>query len=418
MKYFVLLCDGAADRKKNEPGFKTPLEAAVKPTFNMLSYRSFNGYISGATAKFRADVDAAHVEALGYDPDALDGLAAFDAASAGVTLEPEDTAYKCTFVSLSEKGEPCAEKELAGCPSDITKEETAKLISALNKGLSTKIKKFHTVSAGLGCLVWKRAPESAALAAPSDIHGAAGGYLPTGSAASRLVPMFEKSFDILKDHPVNVKRRERGLLPLNSLWLWSPSKAPGFEPFAEKWQIGSGTVITRSAALSGAAVLAGMKTLEAPMTDGAEDYALSAKAVTDEFASGADYVMLHTEAVAKAALSGDRDAKIKAIEAVDSLILAPVYEYLCGCGDQFKLLVHTVLPAPYEDKKFADEPAPFFMYNSQRAEVGYKPFSELNAGKGGFRLPDGCGYKFTSFMIRIPAPVEKEETQAEDGQQQ
>jgi len=419
MKYFVLLCDGAADRKKNEPGFKTPLEAAVKPTFNMLSYRSFNGYISGASNKFRADLDAAHVAALGYDPDSLDGLAAFDAESIGVGLEADDTALRCSFVTLSEDGKPYAEKELVGCCAcDITKEETAKLISALNKGLSTKIKKFYPVSAGLGCLVWKRAPECADLVSPDAVEGAIGAYLPSGSAAARLLPMFEKSYEILKDHPVNVKRRELGKKPLNSLWLWSPSKRPEFEPFAETRQISAATVITRSPALKGAALCAGMKTVDTPLADGAEDYAEAVRTVIDEFGSGVDLVMLHTENVAKAALSGDRDGKIKAIEAADSLILAPVYEYLCGCGDQFKLLVHTVLPAPYEDKKFADEHAPFFMYNSQRTEVGYKPFSEFNAGKGGFRLPDGCGYKFTSFMIRIPAPVEKEETQQEDGQQQ
>ena len=403
--------------QKMEPGFKTPLEAAVKPTLNMLSYRSFNGYISGATEKFRADADAAHIAAIGYDPDVLDGLAAFDAQSVGITLDGEDTAYRCSFVTLSDNGEPYAEKTLLGKGEDATREETVKLISALNKGLSTKIKKFHAVSGGLGCLVWKRAPEGVSLTAPSVIEGAIGAYLPTGSAAGRITPLYEKSFDILKDHPVNVKRRERGAKPLNSLWLWSPSKAPMFEPFAESRQVASATVITRSPSLKGAALYAGMKVLDLPASD-ENDLAAAAKAVIDEFTAGTEFVLLHTDIISRAAKAKDRDGKIKGIEAIDSQLAAPVYEYLCGCGDQFKLLVHTVLPAPYEEGKFTDEHAPFFMYNSQRAEVGYKPFSELNAGKGGFRLPDGCGYKFMSFMIRIPAPPEKEETQEEDGQQQ
>ena len=419
MKYFVLLCDGAADRKKMEPGFKTPLEAAVKPSLNMLSYRSFNGYISGATNKFRADVDAAHLAALGYDPDELDGLAAFDAASVGITLDGEDTAYRCSFVTLSDNGEPYAEKTLLGFGgADVTREETVKLVSTLNKGLSTKIKKFQAVTGGEGCLVWKRAPEGVAFSAPSSVQGAIGAYLPTGSAAGRVLPLFEKSFDILKDHPVNVKRRERGALPLNSLWLWSPSKAPAFEPFAEKWQLSGATVITRQPSLKGAAICAGMKVIEASASDGAE-LSAAANTVIEEFTAGTDFVMLHTDIVSKAALFGDRDGKIKGIEAVDTLLIAPVYEYLCGCGDQFKLLVTTGMAALTDKKEYsAEDPVPFFMYNSMRTEVGYKPFSEINAGKGGFRLPDGCGYKFTSFMIRIPAPPEKEETQGEDGQQQ
>ena len=56
MKYFVLFCDGAADRKSQVPGEKTPLELASKPTFNMLSYRSFNGIVRNAPDSAPADV--------------------------------------------------------------------------------------------------------------------------------------------------------------------------------------------------------------------------------------------------------------------------------------------------------------------------------------------------------------------------
>ena len=113
-------------------------------------------------------------------------------------------------------------------------------------------------------------------------------------------------------------------------------------------------------------------------------------------------------------LEGDAEGKVKVIEELDANVLAPVYEYLCGCGDQFKLLVSTGIAAVTEEKALSDDKVPFFMYNSQRSEVGYKPFSENNAKKSGFYLPEG--YKFTSFMIRLPEPA-KEETQEDNGQQ-
>lgn len=414
MKYFVLLCDGAADRK-NEPSEKTPLEAAVKPTVNMLSYRSFNGFVSGNTEKYRADIDAAHLAVLGCDPELTDGFFPFEAANAGAAAGGEDTVYKCSFITLSDKKEAYGKKKLLDIPADLTKEETAKLISALNKGLSTKIKKFYSLG-GDGCLIWKRAPENVEFTAPEDLSGAVGAYLPTGSAAAKLLPLYEKSFDILNEHPVNVKRREEGKKPVNSIWLHSPSKMPPIELFEEKWKVTS-AVISSSPVLKGLAACLKMKTAETPKKDGAEDFEGEAKLVIDEFTAGTEFVLLHTSAVSEAALKGDRDGKIKAIESVDSLVLAPVYEYLCGCGDQFKILFDTVMPAVCEDKAYSEESAPFFMYNSQRAEAGYKPFSEINAGKGGFHLPEGEGYKFLSFLIRIPAP-EKEETQSEDGQQQ
>lgn len=415
MKYFVLLCDGAADRK-NEPAEKTPLEAASKPTVNMLSYRSFNGFVSGSFEKYRADIDAAHIAVLGFDPGQTEGFFPFEAANAGASASGEDTVYKCSFLSLSNKKEAYENKKLLSVVTDLTKEETAKLISALNKGLSTKIKKFYALSASEGCLVWKRAPENVALTAPSDVSGAIGRYLPTGSSGAKIVPLLEKSCEILADHPVNVKRREEGKKPVSTIWLHSPEKLPAIEPFEEKWKVTS-AVITNSPVLKGAAACLKMKTADAPVKDGAEDFEAEAKAVIDEFNAGTEFVMLQTSAVSEAALNGDRESKIKAIENVDSLVLAPVYEYLCGSGDQFKILFDTVLPAPVADKSFSEDPAPFFMYSSQRTEAGYKPFSEINAGKGGFHLPEGEGYKFMSFLVRIPAP-EKEETQEENGQQQ
>lgn len=409
MKYFVLLCDGAADRKLSALGDKTPLEAAAKPTFNMLSYRSFNGLLSNASGKFLPGPVVSFLSTVNFDPDQLGGFAAFDAAGAGIELTDEDTAYRCSFVTLSDKGEDYAEKQLTECADDLTKEEISKLVSALNKGLSTKIKKFYALK-DTGCLVWKRAPENTELHSPEEALGnKIGEYLPAGDGSSKLIPMLEKSFEILKDHPVNAKRIERGAKPVNSIWLWSSSKKPEFEPYPEKWQV-SASVISASTDVKVISELAGLKYIGAEGKNSADTAAM----ITKEFEDGTDLVLYHTEDAAKRALEGDAEGKVKVIEDIDANILAPVYEYLCGCGDQFKLLVTTGLPADTEEKAYANDAAPFFMYNSQRSEVGYKPFSENNAKKSGFYLPEG--YKFTSFMIRIPEPV-KEETQEENGQQ-
>ena len=196
MKYFVLLCSGAADRKIPALGDKTPLEAAEKPTFNMLSYRSFNGVISNVSEKFGPDLKTAYLSALNCDPDSLTGFAAFDAADAGIELADEDTAYRCSFVTLSDNGEEYGEKQLLDCSGTAAKEEITKLVSALNKGLSTKIKKFYAKDKS-ACLVWKRAPEGAELFCPCEAQGKpVRDFLPAGDGASKLIQLFEKSFEI------------------------------------------------------------------------------------------------------------------------------------------------------------------------------------------------------------------------------
>ena len=96
MKYFVLLCNGAADRKIPALGDKTPLEAAEKPTFNMLSYRSFNGLVSNVSGKYPPSLDTAYLSSINFDPDSLTGFAGFDATDAGIELTEEDTVYRCS----------------------------------------------------------------------------------------------------------------------------------------------------------------------------------------------------------------------------------------------------------------------------------------------------------------------------------
>ena len=412
MKYFVLTADGAADRRLSACGGKSPMEAAAKPTMNMLSYRSFNGLVSNLPENAAPAPYVVDLSVLGCDPALCTGTLPFEAAGLGAAVDGEDTVFRCSLVSLSEGNGAYAGKTLtAANADDVTPEEAAKLISALNKGLSTKIKKFYNMSGTEHCLVWKRAPQTGAVPAPADIKGKKiGSSLPSGEAAARIVPMLEKSYALLKDHPVNVKRRSEGKKALNSIWLWNAVKRPDYENFPDKWKVSCAAVSTDRTAVGVGAML-GMKPTVAA------DNAAAVAAVIAEFEAGTELVYVYAGAAAEAARKGDAAAKTAAIEATDTEILAPVYEYLCGCGDQFKLLVSTGAPVLTETREYSTEPSPFFLYNSTRTEVGYKPFSELNAAKGGFCLPDG--YKFVPFMIRLPAPApEKEETPEDNGQQQ
>lgn len=411
MKYFVLTVDGMADRRMSACGGKSPMEVAAKPTMNMLSYRSFNGFVSNLP-EGAADVPyAVDLSVLGCDPSISCGTAVYEAASLGAALTDEDTVYKCAFLSLSEDDCDYADRKvLSAHPSDVTAEEITRLVSAVNKGISTKIKKFYAASDLSACLVWRRSPKQTAIASPEEAEGKRTGDLfPDGDAGARIVPMLEKSYTVLKDHPVNVRRREQGKAPLNSIWLWGGEKKPAYDDFGEKWRV-SPSIISEDAMLTGIGALIGMKPVKASSSS------VLAKAAIDEFTAGADLVYVHYDGVRKASLAGDAAAKVAAIEEADSVVLAPVYEYLCGCGDQFKLLVSTGTAIPCETRAYEPGPAPFFMYNSMRTEVGYKPFSELNAAKSGFCLPEG--HKFVPFMIRLPAPApEKEETPEQNGQQ-
>ena len=46
--------------------------------------------------------------------------------------------------------------------------------------------------------------------------------------------MMKRSRELLKDHPVNKSRIERGLPPVSSVWFWGEGRKPNLTPFEEK----------------------------------------------------------------------------------------------------------------------------------------------------------------------------------------
>ena len=51
----------------------------------------------------------------------------------------------------------------------------------------------------------------------------------------KLYDLMVKSYDLLKDHPVNKAREAKGLKPANSMWLWGEGVRASLTPFTEKY---------------------------------------------------------------------------------------------------------------------------------------------------------------------------------------
>ena len=68
-----------------------------------------------------------------------------------------------------------------------------------------------------------------------------------------------------------------------------------------------------------------------------------------------------------------------AIERIDEKILAPVYEYLMNCGDDFKIMVLPDHPTPLSIRTHSISPVPFFIYSSNKEEKGVNTFNEFTA---------------------------------------
>lgn len=97
----------------------------------------------------------------------------------------------------------------------------------------------------------------------------------------------EKSFEILKNHPVNLDRKKRGLLPANSLWIWGPGKKPQLTSFEERYGK-KAAVISAVDLIKGIGLCAGMEVIEVEGATGNihTNFEGKAKAAIDALARG------------------------------------------------------------------------------------------------------------------------------------
>lgn len=393
MKYLVMLCDGMADTPVESLGGKTPMEAAKKPNMDALAASALVGTAKTVPDGMKPGSDVANLSALGYKPaSCYTGRSPLEAASIGVDLQPEQYAIRCNFVTLSEE-EPYAAKRMVDyCGGDISTAEAAELVEALNAHLPQGMKLYTGVSYR-HCLVWDNpAPDLGSLTPPHDISGkVVGEYLPDSPEAAPLLALMEQSFEILRNHPVNLKRVAEGKRPANSAWFWGQGRRAALERFADKFGK-KAAVISAVDLIKGIGVLAGMDVVEVEGATGYIDTNFDGKAAAaiDAFARGNDLVYIHVEAPDECGHRGETENKVRSIELIDEKILGPVVDWLKDQGD-FRVMVLPDHPTPLATMTHSAEPVPYLIYDSRFPEEGVDCFTETTARAKGNYFADASG---------------------------
>ena len=393
MKYLVLIPDGMADEQVSALGDRTPMEVANKPCMDALSARSTVGLVLNVPVGMVPESDTANMAILSFDPKVYSrGRSPLEALSMGLDMKPDETAYRCNVVTLSED-DPYEQKTMLDHSADeITTAEADELIKALEAHFGTDDRHFYTGVSYRHCILWKNGNDTYDFARPHDIIGRTiADYLPReedGGAEFRR--LMKESYEILNHHPVNEARRARGLKPANSAWLWSPGKKPRLPDFSEKWGV-SGAVISAVDLIKGIGLCAGMKSIDVEGATGNvhTNYDGKAAAAIDAFRDGVEFVYVHVEGPDECGHRAEIDNKVRSIELIDQKILAPVYEYLQSTGEDFKILVLPDHPTPLAIRTHSSAPVPFFLYDSTAEAKGVSTFSEASAATTGLYIPNG-----------------------------
>ena len=393
MKYLVMLCDGMADEPNEALGNSTPMEKANKPCMDSLAAKAEVGIVKTVAEGLKPGSDVANLSVLGYEPAVYySGRSPLEAASIGIDLKDTDVTLRCNLVTLSDDEDYENKTILDYCADDISSEEAKILIEYIQEKLGNDKFRFYPGVSYRHCLVWSNGnPHPGVLTPPHDITGKViTDYIPKGEAVDELYDLMKKSYDLLKDHPVNQARIARGKRPANSIWLWGEGTKPLLDNFSKKFGI-KGSMISAVDLLKGIAICAGMNSVD---VDGATGYLDTnfdgkCKAAIEEFKNGADLVYVHVEAPDECGHRGEIENKVKAIEMIDEHILGPVVEFLKGYDD-FAVLVCPDHPTPLSIRTHTSTPVPYLIYDSKNEiNSGVKVFCEKEARETGNYIEKG-----------------------------
>ena len=235
MKALLVVLDGLGDRPIKAFGNKTPLEAANTPALDSLAAKGKTGLIE-VIKGVAPESDAAILTLLGYDPHKYyTGRGTLEGVGAGVEFHDGNLALRCNFATSSD-GRKLVDRRVA---RSLTSREAAELGKAINEGvkLTNATFSFKTSVAHRAVLVIKSGQKLSGKITNTDPAYEIRSGIPHALAkfdmvvqkarplskdaeqsASLVNEFTEKSYQMMKNHPVNAARRKKGLLEAKKIF--------------------------------------------------------------------------------------------------------------------------------------------------------------------------------------------------------
>lgn len=393
MKHIVILGDGMADYPVDYFDGKTILEVAEKPTIDYMSRHGELGMCKTVQDGMKPGSDVANLSVMGYDTKkCYTGRSPLEAASIGVKMLDNDVTFRTNLVTLSDEPNYEDKVMLDYSAGEITTEESEQLIKALAEELNTDIIKFYPGISYRHLCVWNGGSTNVELTPPHDISDrCVGEYLPKGEGADKLLEMMKKSEEILKNHPINKARVERGLNPANSIWVWGEGTKPSVDNFYEKYGL-KGAVISAVDLIKGIAKCAGMESIDVEGATGncETNWQGKADAALKAILDGNDFVYLHMEAPDEMGHQGKPDKKKEAVETIDSVVVKFLKDELEKRGIEYRMLIMPDHPTPISLKTHVSDPVPYIIFDSTKTDGGSGlAYTEKNGESTGIFIEKG-----------------------------
>lgn len=383
MKGIIMIVDGMGDRPLKELGYKTPLEAAKTPNMDKMAKMGINGIMDPIKPGIRAGSDTSHISILGYNPyQVYTGRGPFEAAGVGVDVMPGDIAFRCNFSTADTNGIIIDRR--AGRIREGT-EEIAKTINSMDIDEDVEIIfKESTGHRAVLVLRGKGLSDNVSDADPKHEGKPPKEVLPLDDTeeakktADVLNKFIEKSYNMLKDHPVNLKRIEKGENSANIIIPRGAGAVPHVQPFGEKYGL-KAACIAETGLIKGIGKIAGMDLVDIEGATGGVDTNIEniKNGILETASKDYDFMLINIDGADEAGHDGEMDDKVKFIEKVDDVV-----------GEMMKIDdLYFILTAdhstPISVMDHTGDPVPIVIKGPEVRVDDVEEFSERAATKGG-----------------------------------
>ena len=380
-KILLLVMDGLGDRAIEALDFRTPLQVARTPNMNWFARRGSSGCMDVIAPGVRPGSDTSHLAILGYDPfEVYTGRGPFEAAGVGLVGKKGDVAFRCNFASVDNKLNVIDRR--AG---RIKEPETTELVRTLSKirieGVEVTVREATEHRAvlllrGKGLSPCVSDVDPHALARVHDCKP----LVPEAKKTAKAVNDFVKwSYELLKDHPINLKRKELGKPVANILLPRGAGVFPDIRSFKERYGLESACVAGVSL-IKGICRVCGMEVVDVPGATGGLDTDMVGKAhAALDLLGSKDLVLVNVKAADIASHDGDFRKKIEVTERIDRMI--GVLRRKIPSDVVVALLADHCTPVEVGDH--SGDPVPLAICSESMIRDGIDAFDEVSSSKGG-----------------------------------
>lgn len=331
MKGIVLVMDGMGDRPLKEFDNQTPLQAANTPNMDEMAKNGITGIMDSIAPGIIPGSDTAHLSILGYDPyEVYTGRGPFEAAGVGVDVIPGDIAFRCNFSTADENG--IVTDRRAG----RIREGTHEIVEVLNTMVLEDypdIKIIFKESTGHRAVLVLRGEGLSDKVSDADpkVEGnkpkeviALDDSEEAKKTADILNKLVAKSYEMIKDHPVNLERIENNEPPANIIIPRGAGEVPVVEVLNDKYEVNS-ACIAETGLIMGIGRFAGMDIVEMDDVTGGIDTNLEniRDTILDQVKnSDHDFFLINIDGADEAGHDGQAIEKRDFIEKVDRVVMS------------------------------------------------------------------------------------------------